>query len=357
MKKQILAAFGLLFLSALQAQTFSSPESVEYDGVNNRWIVGQNGSGVIHIYSPASSSLVQLGSTTLPSGPHGLEVLGNTLYACDGAFIKGFDLTTGAQVFNVNLGATFLNGLTSDGGNFLFATDFTAKKIYRVNTLTNAFNLMTNTTYTPNGIIYDGANNRCVFVNWGSTARVQAMSLADSTVSTLYTTSTSNIDGITRDQQGNWYITTWGGSALRKFDPAFSAAPTSVMTGLSNPADIDINSAGDSIGIPNSGNANNVVFYAVPGSLGTTTPVTPMQAMDCFPNPAVTEFKITLETAVENAQLILFDASGKKISEQAANGNTFTLSRNNLPDGFYYVALYNSAQQMIALQKVAFMPQ
>lgn len=357
MKKLLLATCCVFSMFALRAQTFSSPESVEYDGVNNRWIVGQNGSGIIHIYSPASSSLVQLGSTTLPNGPHGIEVLGNTLYACDGNAIKGFDLTTGAQVFNVNLSATFLNGLTSDGGHFLFATDFTAKKIYRVNTNTNAFNLMTNTTYTPNGIYYDGANNRCVFVNWGSTARVQAMSLADSTVSTLYTTSTSNIDGITRDQQGNWYITTWGGNALRKFDPSFSAAPTSVMTGLSSPADIDINAAGDSIGIPNSGNANNVVFYTVPSTLGVPLQVAPLQAMECYPNPAVTEVQIVLEQAVENATLVLFDASGKKVSEQAANGNRFTISRNNLADGFYYVALYNSAQQLLALQKVALMPQ
>jgi len=263
--KKIFLTFASLFTITLFAQTFNAPESVDYDEVRHRWIVGQNGSGEIHILNPSTMGLTLLASG-IPSGPHGIECVGDTVFVCDGGRIKGYHLLTGTQVFNVNLGATFLNGLTWDGGDYLFATDFSAKRIYRIRISTATYNLMVTTTYTPNGIYYDGNNNRCVFVNWGTNARVQAMSLVDSTVSTLYTTSTSNIDGITRDHSCNWYITTWGGNALRKFTPNFSAAPVSVMTGLSSPADIDINLAGDSIGIPNSGGANNVVFYQVPAS-------------------------------------------------------------------------------------------
>ncbi|TND10130.1 MAG: hypothetical protein FD123_378 [Bacteroidetes bacterium] len=350
--KKIFTLAAVAVSLASFAQTFSSPESVEYDGVNNRWIVGQNGANRIDIYSPASSTLTPFG-TTITSGPHGIEVLGSVAYACDGGRIRGYDLSNGSEVFNVNLGATFLNGLTSDGGYFLFATDYSAKQIFRINTQTNAFNLMTSTTYSPNGIYYDGANNRCVFVNWGSNARVQAMSLADSTISNLYTTSTSNIDGITRDQAGYWYITTWGGNALRMFDPTFSAAPTSVMTGLSNPADIDINAAGDSIGIPNSGSANNVVFYT-----GITTGIKPvdfgMLPMTCTPNPATTQALVTLEQPVENAKLIVSDMAGRKMSEQVMNGKSLSVTRGALPDGFYYFSLYNAGGKLIANQKVAF---
>jgi hypothetical protein len=350
--------FYLLFnamVFSLTAQTFNSPESVEYDTLNKRWIAGQNGSGEIHIYKPGTATLKQLvAAGSLPSGPHGIEILGNTVYACDGSFIKGFNLSTGAQVFNVNLSATFLNGLTTDGGHFLFATDFTTKKIYRINTLTNAYNLMATATYTPNGIIYDGAKNRCVFVNWGATARVQAISLADSAITTLYTTTTSNMDGITRDKQGNWYATAWGNNALLKFDPAFSTAPITVKTGLSSPADVDINAAGDSIGIPNSGSANNIVFYVIPNT--TAVSQTPyLIPMQCLPNPAADQFKITLARSVENAVLLLFDETGKIILKQLVNGNTFTAACHNQPDGFYYISLYNNKGQMLATQKVALM--
>lgn len=352
MKLTATLLIAALSSGAAFAQTFSSPESVEHDAAYNRWIVGENGANRVDTYSPGSGTLTSFG-TTITSGPHGIEVLGNVAYACDGGVIRGYDLSNGNEVFNVNLGATFLNGLTSDGGHFLFTTDFTAKKIYRVNTLTSSYNLMTTTAKTPNGIIYDGANNRCVFVTWGSNAPIQAMSLADSTISTLLTTTLSNCDGITRDQAGYWYVTSWGTNALNRVPPAFSSAPTSVMTGLSSPADISINAAGDSIGIPNSGSTNNVVFYTGI-TTGITQHVQDLRPMSCSPNPASGPVTVTLSSEVNNASLVLFDITGKLLEKQHVNGKTFTVSRGDRPDGFYFIALYDAKEKMIAVQKVAF---
>lgn len=335
MKKIYFAFLVATSFATLHAQTFNSPESVEYDNANSRWIVGQNGSGALHVYSPASGTLTPFTSTLLSSGPHGIEIMGDTLYACDGASIKGFDLSTGVQVVNMNLGATFLNGLTSDGSQYLFATDFSAKKIYRVCPSAGTFNVMVTTTYTPNGIIYDGPNNRCVFVNWGTNARVQAMSLADSSVTTLYTTTTSNIDGITRDAAGYWYITTWGGNALRRFDPAFSAAPTSVMTGLFSPADIDINAAGDSIGIPNSGNSgNNVVFYT---NITTTIQEPSLVATTVFPVPSTGDVNVNFASPVNNVNAELYDMTGKLLSSEKYSGTQYVVQRNGLSAGNYII--------------------
>jgi hypothetical protein len=277
--------------------------------------------------------------------------MGDTLYACDGASIKGFDLTTGAQVVNMNLGAQFLNGLTSDGSQYLFATDFSAKKIYRVCPSAGTFNIMCSTTYTPNGIIYDGANNRCVFVNWGTNARVQAMSLADSSVSTLYTTTTSNIDGITRDAAGYWYITTWGGNALRRFDPAFSAAPVSVMTGLSSPADIDINAAGDSIGIPNSGNANNVVFYT---NITTTVEEPSLVETTVFPVPSTGNVNVQFASPVTNVNAELYDLSGKLISKEQYSGSQYVVERNGLSAGTYIVVFRTDDGVVMSRNEIIF---
>lgn len=327
-----LAATALCSLS-LTAQTFSSPESVEYDDAGQRWFVGQNGSGQIHVYSPGSNTLLPFASG-LSTGPHGLEIMGNVLYACDGASIKGFDLANGAQVFNLNLGATFLNGLTTDGSMYLFATDFSAKKIYRVCPSANTYNIMTSTTKTPNGIYYDGANNRCVFVTWGSNAAVQAMAMGDSTVTTLITTTTSNMDGITRDGTGNWYVSTWGGNALRMFDPNFSSQPVSVMTGLSSPADLDINLAGDSIAIPNSGSANNVVFYSL--TTGVQAPAA-AEGGQLYPVPATESFRIVTNAAVQNGVAELYDVNGKLVRSENFSGSSCEISRDALSDGTYLV--------------------
>src|ERR1044072_5141276 len=195
MKHLFTLASALLFSTASFAQTFSSPESVEYDAVGSRWFVGQNGSGDILVHSPGSNTLLPF-ATGCTSGPNGIEIMGNVLYAADGGRIRGFDLTTGAQVFNLNLNASFLNGLTTDGSTYLFATDYSTKKIYRICPSANTFNVMCTTVKTPNGIYYDGANNRCVFVTWGSNAPIQAMSLADSSVTTLLATTLGNCDGI-----------------------------------------------------------------------------------------------------------------------------------------------------------------
>jgi hypothetical protein len=319
----------------MSAQSFNSPESVEYDNVGMRWFVGQNGSGQIHVYSPGSSTLLPFASG-LASGPHGLEIMGSVLYACDGSSIKGFDLSSGAQVFNLNLGATFLNGLTTDGSTYLFATDFSAKKIYRICPSTNTFNIMASTTYSPNGIYYDAAGARCVFVNWGTSARIQQMLMSDSSITTLYTSSTSNMDGITRDAAGYWYVTTWGGNALRMFDPTFSAAPTSVMTGLSSPADIDINAAGDSIGIPNSGNANNVVFYVLPTNIQAPTQA---GASEPYPNPTTGSSRIVIKQSVQNGTCEVYDMTGKLISKKSFSGNSCDIGLDDPAEGTYMVII------------------
>ena len=343
-----------LLLAALagHAQTFSSPESVAYDGARRRWLVSQNGANRIDAYRPGAGGLTSF-ATGIASGPHGLEVLGDTLYACDGGRIRGFALASGVGVFNVNLGGSFLNGLTTDGVRYLFATDFSTRRVYRVDTRTGRFNIMVTTARTPNGIAYDGANNRLVMVTWGTNAPVQAISLADSTVSTLRTTSLSNCDGITRDPAGNWYVTAWGTNALHRFNAAFSAAPVQVMSGLSSPADIEANTAGDSIAIPNSGGANNVVFFT--GTITGVASLTPaLQPLRCWPNPAADHCTVQAEPPGPGATLVLFDAAGRLVRRQPLTGARTVVARGGLAAGFYRLVLYDAGQRLRAVQKIAF---
>jgi hypothetical protein len=345
--KAFLTVFFLFAVSFLHAQTFSGPESVEYDSTNNRWLVGQHSSGKVLVYNPSTATLNNFCSG-MSSGPYGIEILGGVLYCCDGSAVKGFDLGSGALVFNLNVGASFLNGITSDGNNFLFLTDYSAKKIYRVNVSANTFNVMATTVKSPNGIIYDGANNRCVFVTWGASAPIQAISLSDSTISTLFTTTLSNCDGITRDLQGNYYISAWGNSALNKTDSSFSANPVAVKTGLSSPADLGINSAGDSIGIPNSGSLNNVVFYSVPNSTGISE-VAPGN-ITLFPNPASSRITITIDNPVINGTIELLDMQGKIVDSGIANGLVFFIDSSNLPRGNYLVRISNKNETLFSKQ-------
>jgi hypothetical protein len=347
--KYTFTLLSFLSIIALSAQSFNSPESVEFDGANHRWLVGNNGAGTVSSDYPNSALAVPFSTgSPMGTGPHGIEILNGVLYCCDGNAIQGYNLTTGAPVFSLNLNANFLNGMTSDGANYLFVTDFNAKKIYRVCPATNSFNIMCSTLKTPNGILYDGANNRCVFVTWGANAPIQAMSLADSSISTLTTTTLSNCDGVTEDHAGYWYVSSWGNNSLNRFSPTFTT-PTVVMPGLNSPADISINANGDSIAIPNSG-STTVVFY--------TNITTGMNVYDntnfvaVNPNPAKDNLQINFSQDLSGAKIQLLDAAGKCVREFEMNGFSSEIETSDLENGFYILSVMDSNKNFIARKKI-----
>src|SRR6185436_8553396 len=136
---------------------YNGPESVEYDPVGDRYFISNTGDNTIKQRDQAGT--VTAFASVSPA-PYGLEIMGDTLFACSGGSVKGYLLSTGAQVFNLNLGGTFLNGITTDG-TYLYATDFTQEKIFRVDVTAASFiTWVADTDGTPNGIVFDGDNAR-----------------------------------------------------------------------------------------------------------------------------------------------------------------------------------------------------
>ena len=261
MKKALLILF--LGISAISsAQVLNGPESIEWDEANSRWLIGNKGNGTILARSEAGtlSNFV----TGIPSGPYGIEILGNVLYACEGGFIRGYDLASGSNVFTLNLNGTFLNGLTSDGVGNLYATDFSAKKIFKVDVNAVTFStLASGLAKTPNGIIYDGENNRCLYVTWGTNAPINAINLTTNAISTVLATTLSNCDGITRDSCGNYYVSSWGNNKLNKFDKSLTGTFTALSGTLSSPADIDTKFGTITDVIGNTNSNNTLTFTSI----------------------------------------------------------------------------------------------
>ena len=69
-------------------------------------------------------------ATGVGSGPHGLEVVGEELFACSAPRLKAYNLVTQEQTLNINL-AHLCNGITHKG-NDIFITDFSGI-LYRYN--------------------------------------------------------------------------------------------------------------------------------------------------------------------------------------------------------------------------------
>jgi hypothetical protein len=261
MKKALLIIF--LGISAISsAQVLNGPESIEWDEANSRWLIGNKGNGTILARSEAGtlSNFV----TGIPSGPYGIEILGSVLYACEGGFIRGYDLASGSNVFTLNLNGTFLNGLTSDGFGNLYATDFSAKKIFKVDVNAVTFStLASGLAKTPNGIIYDGENDRCLYVTWGTNAPINAINLTTNAISTVLATTLSNCDGITRDSCGNYYVSSWGNNKLNKFDKSLTGTFTALSGTLSSPADIDTKFGTITDVIGNTNGNNTLTFTSI----------------------------------------------------------------------------------------------
>ncbi len=347
MKKILLPILLIFSTLCLNAQTLNDIEAVEYDASQNRFFIS-NGNSIIARASNGDLSFFSNSSAT-----HGMEVLGNHLFAIDGTTIRGIELDTETEVMALNItGASFLNGMTNDGVSTLYATDFSGKQIYKIDVadISNpTFEvIVNNTSTTPNGIVYDGTNNRLIFVNWGNNAAIKAVDLIDNSVSTLVTTTLGNIDGIDEDNDGNYYIASWSPDQITKYDNAFANPPEIITTPfLNNPADICYAKEIDSLAIPHYPGGGDEVVYVGFSTDTVSTNVLELADNDLdiniFPNPISDQSVIQFELD-ENVNVLLeiWSQEGKLLKtllqgEQMAGNYTVLFSGIGLPSGNYWL--------------------
>ena len=345
MKKNSLF-ISFLFLYSLCFGQLNGPESIDFDPINNRYLIANKNDG--KIMQRSSNGTISQFIGGISPNPYGIEVVGTTVYACCSGKVLGFDLTTGLQVFSVNLGASFLNGITHDNSGNLFVTDFSAKKIYRIKIATQTFNLFAqNLTQSPNGIIYDAPSNSLVFVSWGSSAKIKRCSLVDSTVTTLLTTSYTNIDGIARKANGDFYISTWGTNSVYKYNNDFTTTPVSIVSGLSSPADIYYNDLTDTLAIPNSGN-NTLTFVGQ-----STVALLEQNASELaiYPNPSANLLFVT-SSEKKIAQIELINELGLVTAIYPVdNALEVSIDIKDTENGTYFVRLYDNKKILIGIER------
>jgi hypothetical protein len=314
---------SLLFIASLcfacstsYAQSLSDIEAAEFDPIHHRFLIS-NGSNVMEVNS-AGQAIGEIGGGT-PQSSYGMEVIGNTLFTIVGSAVKAYDLETGSLISSITIaGAGFLNGMASDGAGRVWVTDFGASDIIEIDysDLQNpAYTIVvSNTGVTPNGICYDEANNRLVFVAWsGSTSDITAVSLADYSLTTLVANASLNsIDGIDNDSYGNYFLASWTPQRITKYNSDFSVSEViTVAGGLNNAADIAYAEEIDTLIIPNSGN-NTVRFvgFQQPNSVDETE--LDDTEPSCFPNPIQFESVITFYNKYAgNVRIEAVDMQGK----------------------------------------------
>ncbi len=327
-------------------QTVDFVESVEYDASQNRFFYS-NGNSIL-----ARASDGELSFFSDQGASAGMEVMGDYLFAIDGSTIRGFDLVTEDQVMAISIpGAGFLNGLTNDGVSTLYTTDFSNNRIHKIDVsdLANPSQeiIVPNTGSTPNGIFFDGANNRLIFVDWSSSANIKAVDLADNSVSTILNTNVGKIDGIDDDNDGNYYISSWSPSRITKYDNDFANSAETIMTPfINNPADICYAKEIDTLAIPVGSSGVVYVGFGIDTMASSITKLELDELeFNVYPNPvnenAIIQFELKKS---EQMNLSIFTSEGKLvkalIDEQLPHGqHKISFSGINIPPGMYFLAV------------------
>jgi sugar lactone lactonase YvrE len=254
----ILTALIISHLS--YSQEFQVPESVTFDPLTNRYFVSNYGDGnIVQIDSIGKKTYFKEGL----SKPLGMIIYENSLYVVDNPkTIKGFDIRDGKLTFELHINeALFLNDITSDDSGFLYVTDSNAKAVFKINIASQTYSLLVRTkSDNPNGIVYDKSNHRLLVCYFREKAPIDGISLEDSTISTIVLTEFDNLDGLTLDELGNCYVSSWGSGSfatgfekqgtIYKYDNLFINEPAIVSTGYYGPADIYFNIEKNELAIP-----------------------------------------------------------------------------------------------------------
>jgi len=333
MKKTITFLVLVCLLFPCHSQNLlNNPESIVYDSVYDRYLVSNCGDG--QIVQIDSNGMQSYFNTDL-SNTLGLHIVGDTLFVSSNSGpysgIVGFLLASGEIVFHVNITEKqLLNDIASDQSGNLYVTDCDANKIFKVH--------MNSQTYTtliddglgyPNGILFDEQNNRLIVLNCLlSWQPILSVSLDDLSVSTIVETGIHSIDGLTEDNYGNYYFSSWSTDRVYRYDPSFTNPPEIIAGGYTDPADIYYNKLDNVLAIPNF-NADTIIFL----------PFNPVRIDDSenektgyihvYPNPFSGMFNISSELLMTSGTVTsVYDMNGRLVN--SSHSETIYLSENTI---------------------------
>jgi len=342
----LLSSIILLLTANITFSQYSSPESITYDTTGKRYFISNTSSSKI-VQRDRQGIVTDF--VTVGGSIHGVSVHNGKVYVCNGTRVRGYDLITAAEVFNVVIsGSTFLNDLAIDNSGMMYVSDFNGRRIYKVNTNNSEYWIyVPSTTNQPNGVYVDAPRNRLLICCWGGSAPVKSVNFADSSISNIITTPYSNCDGISLDRNDNVYISTWGIQSVVRYDINFANPPVIVAGSLSNPADIYVNRITDTLAVPNAGNSTVGLFLLdIPTGISQVNGIAnSFELHQNYPNPF--NPSTNLEFGISDlgfVSLKVYDNLGKEVAVLVNgylnSGNyKYTFDASNLASGIYFYKL------------------
>jgi sugar lactone lactonase YvrE len=252
MRTAILSGLVVLLLAPSQAHSqspFDGPESANYDTFRDRYFISNaDGRYIVEINSDRDTSVYYTATNRLL----GTVIVNDTLFVSATNRILGFELATDSLVISAYIpGASELNDVTADTSGFLYITDISGFKVYKMRISDQSTSTIVSGIYMPNGILFDAENNSLLVCSFGSNAPIRSVSLDGLSVTVLITTPFSNLDGLAEDNDGNIYVSSFSGNAVYRYDRAFTDPPLLVSDGHSGPADVFFDKVNNILVVPN----------------------------------------------------------------------------------------------------------
>lgn len=359
-KKNILLFVFLLSGSVQSQNLLNGPNDIVFDSLNNRYIVSNwAGNSIVAIDSLGNQSYF----LNNVSHAHGMEIKDSILFVASFHNLLLLNLSSASIIASIYVsGSEYLGHIAIDSTNYVYITDWSARKLFRININDQTTMMLHTFTQIPVGISYEENNNRLILLTLTDNASILAYNLAGGNIDTVISTNIDDPDAICKDLNGNYYLTSFSENIVYRFNGDFSSSPEIISTGHGGPSGICYNITDNIIGVTNY-NFNTISLIQLdPNNVEFDINFEPADYIlfQNYPNPfnpsTTVSFSIPLESFVT---LKVYDVLGNDIAtlvneEKSAGSYEVRFDGAGLPSGIYFYQLkadsYSATKKMLLLK-------